>query len=134
MTMTDREFLDNYAGGGDRYPAFKFENVGDTVRGVIVERPRVVDVDNNGKAEKRMVVAVTQDDGETVSIWVKPGFSAAAVKEALTAAGADGLVEGGTFAMKLDELRDTGKPSPAKVFKASYKPPAPSGVGVDDLF
>jgi hypothetical protein len=133
MSMTDREFLDTYAGNGERYPAFKFENVGDVIKGVLPERPRVVNVTNDGKEEKRLVVAVTKDDGETMSVWVKPGFSAQAIAEALKEAKVDGLAEGGTFAMQLVELKNVGKPSPAKVFKAKYVPPAPSGVGVDDL-
>lgn len=133
MTMTDREFLNSY--GGDSHPAFKFTNVGDTINGTIAEKPRVVDTKNmNTQApEKKLVIPVQTEDG-IFSVWVKAGFAANAVKEALKEAGADGLLEGGTFAMKLVELRDTGKPQPAKVFKAKYTPPAPSGVNVDEIF
>lgn len=136
MSMTATDFLNNY--GGERHPAFKFENVGDTIKGTIAETPRVVDTKNmnNGQDEKKLVITVTAEDGETYAVWVKAGFAANAVKEALREANAekDGLQEGGQFAMRLDELRNTGKPQPAKVFKAKYTPPAPKGVGVDDLF
>lgn len=134
MSMTDRDFLDTY--GGDRHPPFKFVNVGDTIKGTVTEKPRVVDTKNmNTNAdEKKMVVAVTDDNGETWSVWIKAGFSASAIKEALTTAKADGLEAGGAFAMQLIELRDMGKPQPAKVYKAQYRAPVTNtAVGVEEL-
>jgi hypothetical protein len=120
---------------GDLHPGFKFENVGDTIRGTICEEPRVVETPNlsDGKPEKKLVVAVQTDAGETWSVWIRRGFMARAINDAIEAAGTTGLAEGGQIAVKYSEDRDTGKPSKAKIFVAKYTPPAPSTVSVNDL-
>lgn len=134
MTNTDvNDFLQSSA--GDLHPGFKFANVGDTIKGVICEEPKVVETPNlnDGKPEKKLVVAVQTEDGETWSVWVRRGFMARAINDAIEVAGVAGLAEGGTIAIKYSEDRDTGKPSKAKIFVAKYTPPAPSTVSVDDL-
>ncbi len=135
MTDTDvSDFLRSSA--GDLHPAFKFSAVGDTVKGVICEPPKVVETPNlnNGNLEKKLVLAVKGEDGNTWAVWVRKGFLARAVNDAIEAAGATGIAEGGTIAIKYSEDRDTGKPQPAKVFLAKYTPPAPSTVSVNDVF
>lgn len=127
-----RDFLAGY--GGDKHPGFKFDKIGDTCKGTIVERPRVVDVkDPQGRESRKLVIAVQDDDGNVWALWVKAGAMAGAIAEALKQAGVDGLAEGGTIAMQFSGERDTGKPSKLKQFRAKYQPPA-STVGVGDLF
>lgn len=118
---------------GDQHPAFRFANVGDTVAGTIAETPRVVEVRNDkGGTDKRLVIAVTTAEGDTYSVWVKPGMMASALKKALEDVGADGLTVGGSIAVKFDSTKDVGKPSPAKVYTVAYKAPAAT-TSIDDL-
>lgn len=136
MTDTNtevNEFLKSSS--GDLHPGFKFAAIGDTIKGRICEAPKVVETPNlnTGNPEKKLVLAVETEEGETWSVWIRRGFLARAVNEAIEAAGATGLAEGGTIAIRYSEDRDTGKPQPAKVFVAKYQPPAASAVSVDDL-
>lgn len=128
--MTDiGNFLKRSA--GDRHPAFKFENVGDTLVGTISEEPRIVSTPNmnNNTPEDKLVIAITNDAGQTFALWVKSGFMARAIWDACEKAGVDGVAEGGKLAVRFSDTRDTGKPQPAKVFEAEYQPPAPPTVG-----
>lgn len=132
--MSTQEVNDFLASSsGSQHPAFKFAHVGDKISGVISEVPRVIDRPNlnDGKPEKQMVLAVTTDDGTTFAVWVRRGFMAQAIQDALTNAGAPGLEVGGRIGILYSEDRDTKKPNPAKVFKAQYQAPAPQAVGVD---
>lgn len=134
--MTDTEVSDFLrSSSGDLHPGFKFATIGDTIKGVICEPPRVVETPNlkDGTPEKKLVLAVQTGEDETWSVWVRRGFMARAVNEALEAAGVDGIAEGGTIAIRYSEDRDTGKPQPAKVFVAKYQPPAAPTTSVDDL-
>lgn len=117
------------ANSGDRHPAVKFENVGDTISGVISEEPRVVPTTNmnSGALEDKLVVAITRDDGQTFALWVKGGFLAGAIWKACEAAGVDGLAVGGRLGVRYSGTKDTGKPQPAKLYEAEYAPPAVGG-------
>lgn len=137
MTMNDAmEFLNTSSGGGG-YPSAKFANVGDSVKGVIVGTPRVVTTPNiqSGDPEKKLVIEMCTDDGEMVALWVKAGWMATAVRDAVTKSGATGLLEGGTLVVKYSADGEQKKAgfNPPKIYEAAYKPPAPSGVNVDDL-
>lgn len=129
------EFLKSSS--GSKHPAYKFNEIGDTCKGVIVEDPRIVERPNlnDGQPEKQLVLAVTDDDGNTFALWVRRGQMAQAIDEAVTQAGAAGLALGGKIAVRFDEKRDTGKPSPLKVFKAQYQAPPAAAVslGENDL-
>ncbi len=139
-TATDREvedFLDDSAPfDGEKHPGFKFSTIGDTLKGVIVERPRVLDVDKMGSPGtkiRKMVVAVRDDGGATWALWVearKP--MAAAIKEACEKVSVRGLAEGGTLAVRFTEEKDTGKGNPLKIYSAAYQPPV-AETSVDDL-
>jgi hypothetical protein len=133
MSSDVKDFLDNSS--GERHPAFKFAAIGDHISGVIAETPRVVETPNLNTQlpEKKLVLAVTTDDGQTFSVWVRAGFLARAVNDALNKAEVEGLEEGGRIGIRYSENRDTGKPQPAKVFEAEYRAPAPAKVGVDEL-
>lgn len=124
---------------GDLHPAFKFTNIGDTLAGTIVEEPRTVTTPNiQTKApEEKLIVAVQDDAGNVWALWVKSGFMARALHAATKSAGAR-LAQGGKLVVRFSEERDTGKPQPAKVFEAIYKPPAVSaddvsGTNLEDL-
>lgn len=127
------DFLRNNS--GSKYPAFKFANVGDTAKGTICEQPKVIERPNlnDGQLEKQLIVNITQDDGETVTIWVRAGLMAAAIQQAVTEAGAEGLQEGGRLAVQFSGTRPSKFPQPAKEFTAQYAAPAPSSVAVGDL-
>lgn len=125
---------DNTPFDGEKHPGFKFSNIGDTIKGLIVERPRVVDVDKIGAPgvkEKKLVVAVRDDNGNTWALWAK-GNMAAAIKDACTKANVAGIAEGGTIAVRFQDEKDTGKGNPLKVFTAAYQAPVQT-TSVDDL-
>lgn len=140
MSTIDRDvqdFLDDSAPfDGEKHPGFKFSAIGDTLKGVIVERPRVLDVDKMGSPGvklRKMVVAVRDDAGDTWALWVearKP--MAAAIKEACDKSQVTGLAEGGTLAVRFTEEKDTGKGNPLKIYSAAYQPPVAT-TSVDDL-
>lgn len=134
VTDEASDFLKQSA--GDLHPGFKFAAIGDTLKGVICEQPKVVETPHlqTGTPEKKLVVAVKDDNDEVWALWIKRGFLARAVNDAVEDAGANGLAEGGTIAVRFSEERDTGKPSKAKVFEAKYQPPAAPTVSTNDLF
>jgi hypothetical protein len=122
---------------GSRYPAFKWGNEpGMILSGTILETPRIVNQPNlnTGQPEDNLVVSIKTPDGHEFALWVRRGFLAQAIAEAVREAGADGLAEGGTLHVKHTAMKDTGKPQPARVFKARYQPPAPSSVSPADIF
>lgn len=122
---------------GNSYPSFKFDHVGATAKGTIIDTPRVVNTTdlNTGEPSKTLVVEIETDDGDKFSVWIQKGNIVSAVKAAITASGADGLHEGGTLAIKYTGDGEQTKRgfNPPKLYSAAYKPPVASGVNVDDL-
>jgi hypothetical protein len=104
--------------------------------GTILETPRIVNQPNlnTGQPEDNLVVSIRTADDHEFALWVRRGFLAQAISDAVREAGADGLAEGGTLHVKHTAMKDTGKPQPARVFKARYQPPAPSSVSPADIF
>lgn len=141
--MSDSQnWLRQNSGAG--HPAVAFEEIGATIAGKIVETPRVVSSDFDGRTTESLVVAVEATDGTTiragkadarvpvetgdvVSIWIKAGAMATAVQKAISEAKADGLSEGGTLAVQYtnDGERKPGK-NPPKLYAAQYKAPVAS--------
>lgn len=137
MSNSAMDWLDDNS-SGNRYPGVYFANVGDFVAGEILDKPRVVTTTNDkGEREDKLVIEVKArsgctarkgsrrdnspiEEGDNVSIWVKAGFLASAVREAVKAAGARGLAEGDTIVVQHSGLKDTGKMEPAKEFSAKY--------------
>jgi hypothetical protein len=121
-----REFLEssNY----DSHDPFSFLEVGATVKGTIVEKPRIVDTQYG----TRMVLAV-DTSGKTFSVWVKPGNMAKAVAQAVKAAGRSEVEQGGRIAIQYyaDGEKKTAGQNPPKLYKAKYEAPAGS-VPEDD--
>lgn len=140
MTITNdvNDFL-NSAGGP---PAFKFTNVGDTAKGTVVTatvqqardfktgQPKTYD---DGNPIKELVVTLRREDGEECRVFCKPAAKAA-IRDAVVAAGAQGLEPGGQLAVQYsgDEAAQTVGLNPKKLFKAQYQPPA-NTVSTDDL-
>jgi hypothetical protein len=130
MTMSDW-FSENSGGSGN--PGVAFDAVGQKVVGTIISTPRPQETQYGN----RLVVDITAVEGSTAvageqhapivagqdyTIWVKPGAMARAIKDALTAAGAPGLQEGGVLAVaySADGERKPGK-NPPKLYTAQYK-------------
>lgn len=137
MTDDVRDFLDESS--GSRYPAHKFETMGQGIKGIVVEKPRVVEtpaLNPPHALEKKLVVALAMAPGaDPVSVWVKRGFMASAVSDAIAASGATGLEVGGELAVAWVDTQPATKPghNPAKIYRAQYKPPTSSAaVAVDD--
>lgn len=130
MSDDVRDFLDESS--GSRFPGFKFDEVGKGVKGRIIEKPRVVERPNlnDGALEKQLVIALQPDEGEPVSVWVRKGFLAQAVSEAIAAAGAAGLEVGGELAVQHHDTQPakTAGHHPAKLFRAKYTPPVASSA------
>jgi len=135
MTTNPQDFLEQST--GSRYPAFKWESKpGGVLSGTIIEPPRVISRPNlnTDEPEDNLIIAVRTAEDHELSLWVRRGFLAQAIAEAVKEAGAAGLAEGGKLHVKHTENRDTGRPQPARVFKAKYEPPVTSTVNVDDIF
>lgn len=126
--------------GGGGPPAFKFENIGDTAKGRItnLSTSQVTDFKtqepkfyNDGNAIMQIVITLEQENGEECRVFVKPKAKIA-IREAVQAVGADGLLEGGQLAVKYsgDEAAQQAGLNPTKLFTAQYKAPVaaiPSG-------
>lgn len=144
--------IDEIAGpDGD---SFSFDQIGDTVKGIIVhmdKRPRVNKF--NGKSEEVLRISLEQADGEILVIWPVtnsdieeggyPSRMARAIVDAVRAKNEKQLLPGGTLAVKFSGTEPTDKGNPAKLYVAQYEPPkvrpAESAPGVDssavdDLF
>jgi hypothetical protein len=155
MTMNDTMGFLN-SGSTSGLPGVKWMKVGDEVRGTIISEPRVVETQSlkaGGGMEAKLVLEVrtevdtritdsTNDDGfrivngEDVAVWVRKGWMAGAVRDAVRAAEATSIEEGGKLSLKLVELRKPTTPgySPTQIFEAKYKAPEkPAGVSLDDL-
>lgn len=124
MTTID---MSQYARSGD---GFKFENVGDTLAGEIVQvkPPEVRTSKFTGKDETVMAVTIKDAEGDEWSIWPRlaPYSSMGGAIADATAAHGHKLEVGGRLAVQFTEELDTGKPQPAKIYAASYKPPSAS--------
>lgn len=127
------EFLK--ANSGSKYPAWKFQTVGDTAKGTIIEEPKVVERPNlnDGHLEKQLIINLDPGDGNIQTLWVRAGLMAAAIQEAVAEAGAEGVQEGGRLAVQFSGTRPSKYPQPAKEFTAQYQAPQPSAVAVGDL-
>lgn len=127
---------------GSGPPSFKFENIGDTVKGVItaLATSQVTDFTsgepkhyNDGNPIMQIVITLRQADDEEVRIFCKPSAKVA-IREAVQKAGADGLAEGGRLALQYSGNEPASKPglNPKKLFTAEYQAPVAS-VSATDL-
>lgn len=119
--------------------AFKFENIGDKIKGVVTHAQFKDQVNKfNNQDETVLVITLETEDGESSKLYprVNPGSQMAqTVADAVQAAGADELAIGGTLAVAFKEEKDVGKGYPMKVYVAAYEPPKAStgSASVADL-
>lgn len=137
----------NQNSGGAGYPAVRFPTKGMTIVGEILAEPRVVITKNDkGEDVESLVVELAAREGTTadtkatgdikpgdnVTLWIKRGFMASAIRDAVSAAGAKGLSEGDLLAVQFVEEVDTGKMQPAKKYAAKVTA-AKAAVSLDSL-
>ncbi len=151
MSNETMDFL-NSNSGGSGYPSMKFRNVGDFVSGRIEGTPRTVEAKNlDGEMETSLVIdlAVSKAQGvcgnstdeqdaaeaEHVTVWVKAGAMARAIRDAVQQNGATGLQDGGDLAIKHTELGEQKKAgfNKPKLYAAEYKTPTPAVAVSDSL-
>lgn len=126
------DWLDSNSGGSGN-PGVYFGTLGDKVVGVIVGTPKQVDTQFGERLviELRATEASTAAKGkkgadgpivagDEVTLWLKPGAMAAAVRDAVRESGASGLADGDTIAVAFNDTRDTGKAEPVKLYAAQY--------------
>lgn len=144
---TAMDFLNSNAGGsGEDHPSVYLGEIGRKVVGKIVGVPRtvettfgprlVVDLEATEGTNCRKGKNGSDGDaevGETLTLWIKPGNQAGAVRDAIRAAEAAGLEEGGTLALALTDQQDVGKGNPLNIHKAQYKSPVSAVAVSDDL-
>lgn len=135
--MSDNWLNDNSGGSGN--PGVHFGNIGDKIVGRITQTPKTV----NTQFGERLVVELEAHaqstaskgkkgadgqivEGDQVTLWVKPGAMAAAVRDAIAVAEARGLSEGDTLALAFTGTRDTGKAEPVKLYTAQLEPGKPA--------
>lgn len=132
--------------GGSGNPGVYFGNVGDKVVGRIAQTPKTVDTQfgerlvielvanagctaSKGKKGADGVIA----EGDEVTLWLKPGAMAGAVRDAIQDANATGLAVDGVLAVAFSGTRDTGKAEPVKLYAAQYQAPVPTVAVTDSL-
>lgn len=154
MSIQDVDFLMGQGG-----KAAKFENIGDEIEGTIISAAKQPSVDPNTGEVKRfknndpMYVYVISlqtglrdpddpaDEGVR-RVYAKGGSEATekgspmlvAIRAAVVASGAKKMEEGATLKVRFTDTKSTGKPAPAKLYKAKYTPPAPPAIDEADLF
>ena len=117
--------------GGSGNPGVNFGALGDKVVGVIAEQPKAVETQFGERLVVELVAGPNSTakkgkkgedgpivEGDEVTLWIKPGAMATAVREAIQAAGAKGLTEGDTLALAFTGTKDTGKAEPVKLYTA----------------
>ena len=126
MSDAVSQFLQN-AGAG-RFPNATFDVIGKRYEGTIVGLPKVVDT----QFGERLLVDLENPNlpGGGITLWIKDGTMGQAVA---TAAGSDGIEEGGKLSLEFTSERDTGKGNPLKLFKATYEAPS-AKVDVTSIF
>lgn len=116
--------------------SFKFEKLGDTVKGVLSYVPSAPDhrVNKfNGKEEQVIRLVLTTDDGDKAIYPVVGSAMARAIGDSVRAAGQSKLEVGATLVLQFSEEKDTGKPKPVKLYKARYEAPKGAAVDIDTL-
>lgn len=125
--------------GGTGNPGANFRAIGATVKGTIEGTPRQVTTEFGDRlvidliALEGCTATMGPDDapinaGDGVTLWIKPGAMATAIRTAISTADATGLAEGGTLAVQYEKDGERSKPSynPPKLYRASYAAPVPT--------
>lgn len=136
--MSD-DWLNNNSGGSGN-PGVYFAKIGDKVVGRINGLPKKVDTEFGERLVVELVAVAGSTgvgkgkrgadgaivEGDEVTLWIKPGAQAAAIRDAIAKANASGLSDGGVLAVQFSDTRDTGKPEPVKLYAAQYQAPVPA--------
>lgn len=123
---------DFFTSGGSGLPAFKFENLGDTLAGEITRVGEPFEREKLGKpgqTETTICIDIRADDGNEWSLWVSKVAMKMAIRDAVAAAGAVGApAVGGRLGIQYHADKPSTTPgfNPQKLFVAQYVPPAPS--------
>lgn len=119
--------MSSYARSGE---SFSFDEVGDTIKGVITQIKDPHERENKFNQKIELVMAITIDTGEggEQAIWprLQPYSSMGGAIADATADHGNKLEVGGKLAVQFTEEKDTGKGRPAKIYAAQYAPPAKS--------
>lgn len=132
------DFNDDLSGGA---PTFKFDTLGDTVKGMITEVEKRQQTDlktkelktwNDGSPMWQYVISLADGSEEGTRIFAK-GQMLTAIREAVKASPEGKLEVGGQLAVKWDS---EGEPpergfNPPKLYVAQYKAPEPQAASVD---
>lgn len=117
--------MSGYARSGE---TFKFNTVGDTLKGTItqIKDPHERENQFNDRMETVMAITVETEDGEEWSVWprLQPYSSMGGAIADATEDHGHRLEVGGTLAVQFQSEMDTGKGNPAKIYVAQYEPPA----------
>jgi|DEB0MinimDraft_6_1074348.scaffolds.fasta_scaffold250244_1 hypothetical protein len=140
MSFTD----DFMSGGGEKLPAFKFNEIGDTVKGQIIDIDKLEDRRPDGTPN-------TWDDGSPKHVWVFKldtsmdgtadtalwvrGNMVTAIRGALADAGLNPSTQPTIITVKHHELGEPKRKGyhPAKLFKAKAEPGQKPAVDMDDF-
>lgn len=132
----------------EKHPPAAFEEIGDKVTGTIVGEPRVKEMDdifNPGEKVTKLIIELDtgvpydgEDQalhGDTVrTVWVNKGKMASAINQAVKAAGANKLEEGGKLAVQYVGNGTASQRGwkPPKEYAAKYEAPK-GGLDLDDF-
>jgi len=132
--------------GGNGNPGVAFDQIGATIVGTIAGEPREVDTEYGSRLAIELVATDKANctagegreavkAGDEVTLWLKPGAMARAVRDALAEASAPGLAEGGTLAVSYSADGERTKPgfNPPKLYTAQYVAPTPAVAVGDSL-
>lgn len=146
MPNDPTNWLDDNSGGND-HPGVAFTEPGATLAGVVDSTPRAVTTQYGDRLVVEVVAAAGTtapkgtegvdgpiEIGEAVSLWVKPGAMAAAIRDACKAAGVKGIAAGDTLVVRYTADGEKSKPgqNPPKLYAAKYVPAKPA-ASLDDL-
>lgn len=146
MTQTT-DWLAQNSGAGNSGPGVHFGGIGDKVIGQITSQPKTVETEFG---QRLLIELIAQDGctaskgargaegpilpGDEVTLWIKPGAMATALKQAISEAGATGITEGDVLALQYtgDGVSSKAGWNPPKLYAAKIKAAKPS-IRIDDL-
>jgi hypothetical protein len=141
------DWLSQNSSASSSGPGVHFGAIGDKVIGQITSQPKTVETEFG----QRLLIELVAHDGSTaakgargaegpivagdeVTLWIKPGAMATALKQAISEAGATGITEGDIVALQYtgDGVSSKAGWNPPKLYAAKLKAAKPS-VSIDDL-
>lgn len=110
----------------DRGEAMKFENVGDSLAGLILDVSLIDDQHNAGKEVLKLKIST--DDGAVRDLYVRSAGQKDAIGQAVVDAGAEAIDVGGQISITYvgDKVLKNGREM--KLYTATYEVPQPIGV------